>query len=331
MKSIVLFDISAIEAWDIGLCAHAVPCDAPDSSECASTAAELAELEGILPRLTRPLHILAPSRDARRQSARWRCHTFKRPLPRNSFFQVEEHVFVAAPYLGFARLARRLPLPEATLLGMEFCGRFSTLRLHAQAGRTAAGKGYLERPPLANAATISRYLAAMGLERHATAVRASKLLQDNARSPREALLHVLLTCRRPHGGYHFTGYAVNSAVALPKHLETLVGSPSLECDFLWEERGLCIEYDGKDYHSDDAQRAHDNMKRLALSQLGIRVVTVDKHQLREQHLIDGVMQAVSEQIGASPVRMDRAAVEARMRLRRRLLDPSLDLYDPPRA
>ena len=326
MGIIVLHGISAIEAWDIGACAHARPVERLDLGRCASSSAELGERADALPSLARPLHIAVPDAGSRRKSSRWMPHVLSRDLPRNSFFRISEDVYVEAPYLCFALLASTLSHPLACMLGMELCGGYSSLALHAMAHRTEPGKGYLERPPLTSVAQIGRYCDALELGRRSQARRACKQIAAQARSPRESILHLLAHMPPERGGYGLRGYELNCRIPVPEGIGQLLNVNTLVADAYWSDCGVALEYDGEDYHSSGAQRSYDNIRRSILRRLGIDVITVDKRQMMDMAVLDGVMQIVSDAVGGPPIRQDAVSRNARLELRSQLLAPDIDLY-----
>lgn len=326
MKCIVLYNKTALEAWDLGLCSSATLVETLDPDTIAGSSAEIALFDSLYPQLTRPIHLLSPSKSARRQSRSRRCHVLSRPLPRHSFFQMEGNVNVAAPWLCYINIASQLTFAQAALMGMELCGRYSTLPLHRAANRLVAGKGYLERPPIVTPRQIRSYVAAMGLNRNTPAARAAQVLEANARSPMEAVLHIMMRSHASQGGYGFTDYGINQDVPLAPELARIVGVDSYECDYYWRSHGVALEYDGRDYHTSDEQRAHDNTKRSVLSQMGIKVFTIDKHKLYDFEMLDGIMRMLAASIGERPPSRSTTARARRMRLHGELTSHDLVLY-----
>ena len=326
MKCIVLVGISAIEAWDLGLCIRALPVEEIDSIEYACNAEELRQFDDVFPQLTRPLHILAPNKSARRQSKRWHCHTLSRKLPRHSFFKVTENIYVAAPYLCFFQFARKLPFAHALLLGMELCGGYSTLRLHREAGRCAPGKDYLERRALSTPAQLQRYIKACGLGKNSVPRRVASLLQAGTASPRESIIHAMIHPSRLQGGFGMEGYEVNGEIQLPREMAIASGVASFRGDFYWREKALILEYDGRDYHADDSQRSYDNFRRTVLGELGIRTICLDKGQFKDLATVEHVMSAVASHLGEEPSETTPRIQKARRLLHRQLLEPDINLY-----
>lgn len=332
MKFIVLHGITALEAWDLGLCAQARPVTQLDLSNCDARAADMKQLLAQLPLLTRPLHILVGSASQRRHTSTWETHLLKRNLPLNSYFQIAEGIYVEAPYLCFASLAGRLPISYATWLGLELCGRCSSLPFHETERRIDPKKGYLERPPLTTAKLLDRYARAYGLGDKSHARRACAFMQDNVRSPRECILHIFSCFQSQLGGYGFHGYTLNTRLDVPPDLARIIGVDKLEADMLWTGLGphkdekFAFEYDGKDYHSDDSQRSYDNIRRAVLRAMGVQIITVDKWQMKDMATFDGIMQLVADSTGGPTVRQDPKARAARIALREELLTPGANPY-----
>jgi len=332
MKFIVLHGITALEAWDLGLGAHAKPVEHLDPSASTISASDMQQfLEG-LPFLTKPLHILVGSANQRRHSKSWETHLIQKPFPRNSFFDIGNGIFIEAPYMCFALLSGKLPYSHACWLGLELCGRCSTLPFHADAKRIDPKKGYLERMPLTTVNLLRRYATAYGLGEKSMAQRACGIVQDNARSPRECTLHLETRFQPRLGGYGLRNYTLNESIPLTYELANLIGVDKLEADMLWKGLGprkdgmFALEYDGKDYHADDRQRAYDNIRRSILRYMGVEIVTVDKWQMNDMATFDGIMQMVAESVGGPAVRQDAKARAARIALREEILSPGANPY-----
>ena len=326
MKCIVLHGRSAAEAWDIGLLHVNRLVDSLDWGTCASNAEELNMLVEATEQFTRPVHIAVPDRQFRRDTSFWKAHALLRNLPQNSFYQIDEGVYAEAPHLFFALAAGRLPFIHACLLGMELCGRYSTNPIHVKAHRTVSGKDYLERPAPTSALLLQRYATALGLERKSTVQRACKVIANGSRSPRESILHLMMRLPRRNGGYLFSGFRLNHRIPLPPELAALMNEDTLQVDFYWKDHQLAVEYDGADFHSGEKQRSYDNIRRSVLRQLGIQVITIDKHQMANLAVLDGIMQIVSESIGGPQVLQDAKSRQKRAALHDQLLASNICLY-----
>jgi hypothetical protein len=209
---------------------------------------------------------------------------------------------------------------------MELCGQYSTNPVHAAAGRTESGKDYLERPAPSTALLLDRYAAALGLGRKSKVRRACKALANGSRSPRESILHLMMHLKRRQGGYALKGYLLNCRIPLPPELAALMGEETLQLDFYWKEFHLAVEYDGSDFHSGDRQRSYDNLRRSVLRQLGIQVITIDKYQMADMAVLDGIMQMVSQAVGGPEVLLDAESKRKRAALHAQLLERDIQLY-----
>lgn len=128
------------------------------------------------------------------------------------------------------------------------------------------------------------------------------------------------------GGYGLRGYELNCRIPVPEGIGQLLNVNTLVADAYWSDCGVALEYDGEDYHSSGAQRSYDNIRRSILRRLGIDVITVDKRQMMDMAVLDGVMQIVSDAVGGPPIRQDAVSRNARLELRSQLLAPDIDLY-----
>ncbi len=87
--------------------------------------------------------------------------------------------------------------------------------------------------------------------------------------------------------------------SLPLHV--LVGSPSMRNQVPDLACHVCskaaLEYDGAEYHSSDAQIAHDQRRRNILASLGITVLVMRKEQLHNEQELILIAQTIARHLG----------------------------------
>ena len=172
-----------------------------------------------------PLHLLVPRGEDRIRCKGVRCLVHAGALPRGSFCEAEENLFVLSPELCFMRLAPKLSLPHAAQLGSEFCGAYSLSDDDERSMR--------KRAPITHAASLRSYVENPTGERGvARARRALRHIEDGAESPRETPIALLFDLPVRLGSCGFPPPKTNCAIPLPAHVREATGKRSLLCNLL---------------------------------------------------------------------------------------------------
>ena len=149
---------------------------------------ELAAL-GLAPSAGDPLHVLLADADKRGKAPSIVAHVLSRELPMGAFIRVAEHVLVSSPELCFMQLADSRGVAGLILAGSELCGTYALVSEGSGAGRQLAA-----RRPLTSARALVEFLSSAALPYGSrTAKRAATYVFDNAASPMEAKLALLLS------------------------------------------------------------------------------------------------------------------------------------------
>jgi hypothetical protein len=258
---------------------------------------------------TRPVRLLVPDASRRIRSSKAVTRVWRGPVPPGSFRRIREGLYLCSPELVFLQMAGTLDLLPLIELGFELCGFYAL--------RDDFREGFMTRAiPLATVESLSRYVeSAAGARGRRNACRALRYVMERSRSPMETI-EAMLFCLPSHlGGKGCPRPRLNRGIPLVGLARELAKRSSVECDVLWEEAGVDVEYDSYDNHATPDQLARDATKRAALDRLGIDVYTMTYAQLRDVAWFDAFTHMLAEKAGwrlPAPV-ADFKAKEASLR------------------
>lgn len=200
---------------------------------------------------------------------------------------------VVQPELIFLQLAQRGNVPQIALLGMELCGCYSL--------SMGNDMGFTQVTPISNINTIRR---AVTIQQHnhgyPTANKALSLIADNAGSPLEAALFLLLTMPKHLGGYELPKPQLNVRIELES---TSKGdSRHFIGDLVWKKQGLIVEYDSNAFHSGTEKLNKDSQRRTELSSCGYDVISCTWEQIRNLKACDTLAKSIACKVMDKPWR-----------------------------
>ena len=94
--------------------------------------------------------------------------------------------------------------------------------------------------------------------------RAAPWILDNAASPREAALALLMTLPNHLGGYHFARPRLNHSIELTGAARPLSRKEYYVADVCWPAQRLILEYDSDERHLTSEKLQEDAVKRMTL-------------------------------------------------------------------
>jgi hypothetical protein len=264
--------------------------------------------------LSKPLNLLINDRGACRKSALIQSHFSKGPFPYGCFVKIENGLLTSSPELCFVHMANRLSLIDLIQLGYELCGGYTLPAepsARGQAYRETTG-GFVNCPPLTNVAAIENLLKKLsGVHGQKRAVRASSYILDNAASPLEAKLTLLLTLPYRLGGYGLPKPRLNFPID--------DGQVQRRCDLYWPEAKLAVEYDSDQFHVGAERINLDSMRRSALELKGISVVTITRQQIYKMYRLHEVASLLAKRLERRLSPRDPNFTSRQLKLRAHLL------------
>jgi len=100
---------------------------------------------------------------------------------------------------------------------------------------------------------------------HTRALRALRFVADNAASPMEAVLVMLLTLPYRLGGYGLPMPELNGIIYPKKRVSQFAGKSFYRGDLLWRDAGVVAEYNSDLEHASQNRIAMDAIRRSDLS------------------------------------------------------------------
>lgn len=294
---LILCDISALEFWRAcnrrSFVASERPTTPRRNAACwhkplPSRIEELREKH--LPFLSDPVHLYVPDAETRCRSDRLRCHIWPEKLPRGSFAQIADDVFVSRPEPCIIWAARRMHFAQAVLVGLELCG---TYRLPVGNRPTT-----YQVPPLTSSTALNSFVGkASGVHGSADATRALRYIVDGSESPMESILFELISFPLRIGGRGLRRPELNYRLKTTSAIRKATGKSSFRCDMFWPEAGVAVEYDSNERHTGPENISDDATRRAALMSLGIEVVTVTHRQIQNINEFNIVVHTLEKLLG----------------------------------
>ena len=263
------------------------------------------------------LHILVAKESQRYRSKGVRRHVWSGRLPDKSVFRLKDDVFVTSPEFSLLLMSTLVPFNELVLLCCEVCGGYMRDRNHP--------KGFYKRPPLSSLKKIGDYLDKMGSARGALKLRrALRYAFDNAWSPMEGAVAMLISMPPRLGGYGFPKPLLNYQVDYEQEIQVMAGREDIKFDLLFKSSGVVIEYDSDEEHTGAERIRSDALRRNTALYLGYSVITLTWGQVRGIRSFHDVMKQLGRKLGKSVREPSDSTLSARFRLRKEALPPVRD-------
>ena len=213
--------------------------------------------------LSLPLYIMVNEAGNRNHGIT--CHSCVRPkiLPKESFIQLDDVVYISSPELCFLQMTRFLPLPKLIEIANNLCSIYS-LDKSVTYGQTV-------REALIEVNHIQTFLdhcdKMPGIK---LARQAISYVLNRSGSPMESKLAALAMLSLSQGGYSLVKPKANLDISLTDEAASFLGRDTCCCDLVWEDQKVVVEYDSNLTHLSKDQHAYDKRKATALSMSGYR-------------------------------------------------------------
>lgn len=289
---IFLYGISAFSYW---LSAPTAPAKidhvtAGALRNCEPTPDAVQYLAERFPQIPQPYHVSVSTRTKKRL-AETTLHASTLPLPGKPFCRIADGVYAPIPELCFIQIARYLDRSELIKAGDALCGTFFI--------DPDARNGLGRREPVTSKQRIKAFLARTpGMTGAKAARRAADHLIDNAASPPEVFLAMVLGLPHRYGGYQLPGITANKRIRPSRKARFIAKRETLVPDVLCEAARLDIEYDSNAEHASPSQLTRDAQKRLAMEADGYKVITVTAQQIRSKREMRNIADQSHRRMGA---------------------------------
>lgn len=237
-----------------------------------------------------PLHAIVAHASDRLRGRGIVCHVHSEPFPHGSLLEIDRDLYVASPEVCFLHAGSELDFAALLRLGFELCGRYRLV--------SGSASGFREALPLTTPESIAWFLEAMGCAHGAKqARRALPYLVANSGSPMETVVASLLCLPVTRGGRGLPFPEMNGRVWVAGEASRYTERRYFECDLLWRDAALAVEYDSDAFHTGSARIARDAARRNALAGMGIVVMTMGRRQLLDYRKFNEFVRALESRLG----------------------------------
>ncbi len=249
-----------------------------------------------LEKLSRPVNLLANSRQERRTTKLAIIHCMQSQLPAGSLVELgtlhalesqpqeepaEEEtsrfsgsVLVATPEFCLVQMASMLPTWELIELAFELCGSYAL--------SPSSPRGYIPRTPLSTPEKLQAFTEnAAGIKRAKLARTAAKWVVAGARSPEEARICMLAYLPRSLGGMGTAKPHLGARIPAPDAATRIIGSRVYTPDLYWPDAHIVLEYAGRSLPSPEAQSSYNRQLSNAYGMASIEVVPFSRDDLAD--------------------------------------------------
>ncbi|MDD5806839.1 MAG: hypothetical protein PUD02_05870 [Eggerthellales bacterium] len=272
--AIVLSHQSALDCMGLQWFDDGLPrCGLTSADLRGPTQEEVHQMSMLLYQEERPLHVLVAPSANRRCGDTLVKHRFARGLPPDSFFRFHHGVYVCSPELALVQMAKGADPVDTILLADRLCAAF--VQDESMVG------GVRKRQPLTTTAKITEYVRkSPGVSGIAQVKKALRHIDDEAASPREIALAMLLCLPNRLGGYGLPPAELNGRVTVFGE-QSRGCSAAKYCDMLWRAQKVAIEYESSAFHGNAETLRADSRRRSILQASGYQVVTVTNSQIKD--------------------------------------------------
>lgn len=237
-----------------------------------------------------PIDVLVGRKCDVRHSKGISYSVFSGSLPSQSVCRLDSDMYVTSPKFTFVRLARRMAQIQLIRLGYEMAGSFASNHLDF--------RGFSKCPAMFSIKELTSFLDhAKGVQGSGPARQAAKHMLDNAASPMEAELAMILTLPRRLGGYGLPKPELNYRLNLGTANGFVLSRTSIIVDLAWPERKLVLEYDSDQFHTGSEKIAADSERRNDIELLGYDVQTVTNKEISSIGKTDKIAKTVASKLG----------------------------------
>ena len=256
-----------------------------------------------------PLEVLVSSRLEIRHNEQLSTRLVERPLPENSFYEIERDLFVCSPEFIFLLAATMVPLRSLIALGCELCGTYSLFSKTSSA---------IRRPEITDVASIRNYLNQMpGMHGIKLAKQALGCVRDGSASPRETDVYMQFCLRPKYGSFGFGGVELNHTFDLDDfpRAKAITSLKKITPDLYWPKHKVAIEYESTENHGAYASSrdllsinrrklASDSTRRRTYEAMGIFVLTVTDSEFCSMNDVERIAKLLARRMNKHDMKSD---------------------------
>lgn len=254
----------------------------------------------------RPISLLVPAVADRRNTEDIICRYCSAEYPAHSFFRLRAGLYMASPELVFVRMASMTTEIQLAEIAMNLCGRYY---IEVNTREISRRSSFLTTPK-----KLSEYAhKAAGVRGAKKAINSLRWVLPNTGSPFETKMKLLFCHPLGRGGFALPFTAMNYDVKAGK-LEAITAQSEYSIDMVDEDTGICMEYDGEQYHLDQSV---DKRRRNELKALGWDIFPLDKAVLNDPDATIRLAMQIAKTMGVR-IRRSNAWMGKYVKLRKEL-------------
>ena len=120
---------------------------------------------------------------------------------------------------------------------------------------------------------------------------------DRSNFPRESLLAVISMLSFSLGGYRLLPPSLNFSAYLSADIAKITGLESCNCDLVWPEQKLIVEYNSNLTHLDSDQHYKDTNRANVLMSSGYKLITITNNTFSTLNLLDNTFAMIRKDLG----------------------------------
>ncbi len=293
-------------------------------SQCASSSQALRSIPygrvGVRPSSGAcPLYLLIPNNQRRRRINGVCQRVCTAGIPDRSFYTAEDIVCVPTPEFTFVLMARYLNLLGLMMLAMELCGYYRLLGATTLQPLHSLRALYGQQPLTSVARLRSFVDRAEGFYGISACRRALDQVANNAASPMETILYLMLCLPRRYGGYGVKRPILNAKLPVNALAHGVTAASNLVPDLYWPSARLDMEYDSEEFHTDADSLQSGRRRTLALQAMDVQVISMSIDILRSHDSFDVVASTIMRALGQRRHKATETDRQKRIALRNSLL------------
>ena len=267
---------------------HRLPLETPRSKEALLESQAFCD--------SYPIEVMAPDRNHKCKSSLVANRIRDCEFPSRSFCRLSEGIHVVGVELLFLELAPEFDLVALAFLGCELASAYTYMEDIFEEGVDASG--LKSCAPLTSRRSLLEYLdRCEGRHCIAKARLAASFVLDDAYSPMEICVGLLLTLPRRYGGFGLPKPDLNQEVEVDSEKGQGFRKRSIRFDMLWRKGRVALEYDSDSFHGSMDDLHDDSMRRNVARAMRFDVVTITSAEYQDVRCLERVARSIAKGIG----------------------------------
>lgn len=257
--------------------------------------------EQLLTHIDGPIHAFVGERKKATRINRLATHLWSDKVLSGSFIDIGHDICISTPSFLFLQMATVLDTAELVALGMELCGHYSKWSLPpARLGDLSPLVKEENRHctfnllPAASARKLRAFVdRSKGLHGAVAARTSMRWVLDEAASPMETVVYLLLCLPKRLGGYGLPAPILNPKVIV----RGSDGSKERFPDLFWQGAAIDVEYNSDYAHAGDWSRYRDSAREVELVANNITVLPLTRLQVMHKDDFHAFAQSLRRLLG----------------------------------